>query len=532
MKGPAGVGKSTIAQTCMEKLKGMGRLGAIFFFAVRIQDKAAQFFPTIIYQLCSEFPDYRNLFQVLVVEPLQELEKKGKGIGKRIAIFIDGLDECESVNAQCKIISIVAKAPQDRTILLCWAVFSRPEAHIEGTFAIPSIIKITSTSILPISHNTDGDIELYLCSSFENILRCHNISLKSRWPSNDDIHTLVHAANGLFVYVATATEATNTPQSPFAELDAFYMLIMGCIPSDTLPSVLLFLHEMWGLSHNSVPLISNCLGFSEVMFKAVYNHLSAVVHLQGQDESPPYLNADVNWPFQYFIYCELGGSMYFYHKSFWDFSVDPRHSGPFYVLSSATWNTRESYCIQGSGVPDSASSLSSPYTNELVNSLLKAYIFYWIHHTFLYPSEYSSIDPRLLQQFQHTDFRKSLHVEATLYSSPKYGQGMLDYSGISKFVSGTQLFQRFSGGLCKSLQKFDKRIGELQQVGIIWTCDPSCISSFMSLFPAETQDQCITGLYHMGHGSRSVFWYWEINVKSGYCQEMRTVDLAEGGRIY
>ncbi|KAF9440797.1 hypothetical protein P691DRAFT_779995, partial [Macrolepiota fuliginosa MF-IS2] len=118
MKGPAGVGKSAVAQTCVEKLKGMGRLCAAFFFAVRIRDKAIQLFPTIIYQLCSQLPDYRDLvdrlirhdrtilnrmmatqFQVLIVEPLQELEKKGKGIGKRIAIFIDGLDECENANA-------------------------------------------------------------------------------------------------------------------------------------------------------------------------------------------------------------------------------------------------------------------------------------------------------------------------------------------------------------------------------------------------------------------------------------------------
>ncbi|KAF9442922.1 hypothetical protein P691DRAFT_637757, partial [Macrolepiota fuliginosa MF-IS2] len=33
MKGPAGVGKSTIAQTCVERLKKMGRLSAAFFLA-------------------------------------------------------------------------------------------------------------------------------------------------------------------------------------------------------------------------------------------------------------------------------------------------------------------------------------------------------------------------------------------------------------------------------------------------------------------------------------------------------------------
>ncbi|KAF9442564.1 hypothetical protein P691DRAFT_625994, partial [Macrolepiota fuliginosa MF-IS2] len=33
MKGPAGVGKSAIAQTCVERLKKLGNLGAAFFFA-------------------------------------------------------------------------------------------------------------------------------------------------------------------------------------------------------------------------------------------------------------------------------------------------------------------------------------------------------------------------------------------------------------------------------------------------------------------------------------------------------------------
>ncbi|KAF9441334.1 hypothetical protein P691DRAFT_766416 [Macrolepiota fuliginosa MF-IS2] len=370
MKGPAGVGKSAVAQTCVKKLKDMGRLGAAFFFAVKIRDKAAPFFPTIIYQLCLEFPDYRDLvdrlirpdktildkamatqFRVLIVEPLQELERKGKGIGKRIAIFVDGLDECESKNAQRDIISIIAAAARDRTTPFCWAFFSRPEAHIEGTFTIPDIIKITSTSVLPVSHDADGDIELYLRSSFENILRYHNISLKYQWPSDDDIRTLVHAANGLFVYVATAVRFISQPGSlpdeslheilatisnkrykyiaigallsPFTELDAFYMLIMERIPPHILPAVLLFLREIHSTSPNSqsVAFISNCLGFSEVTFKAVYNHLCAVVHLQGQDESPSYLNADVNQPFQFasrnvveelmgFVDCKLGFNLF------------------------------------------------------------------------------------------------------------------------------------------------------------------------------------------------------------------------------
>lgn len=36
----------------------------------------------------------------------------------------------------------------------------------------------------------------------------------------------------------------------------------------------------------------------------------------------------------------------------------------------------------------------------------------------------------------------------------------------------------------------------------------------------------------MGHDSKSIFWYWEINLESGYYQEFRAIDLAEGERIY
>ncbi|KAF9443700.1 hypothetical protein P691DRAFT_635103, partial [Macrolepiota fuliginosa MF-IS2] len=113
MKGLAGVGKSAIAQTCAEELKKLGRLGAAFFFAVNVREDAEQFFPTIAYQLSTEFPDYRDLvdqrirhdrtilkktmeiqFKALIAEPFQELEKTGKGIGQGMVIIIDGLDEC------------------------------------------------------------------------------------------------------------------------------------------------------------------------------------------------------------------------------------------------------------------------------------------------------------------------------------------------------------------------------------------------------------------------------------------------------
>ncbi|KAF9441836.1 hypothetical protein P691DRAFT_765828 [Macrolepiota fuliginosa MF-IS2] len=190
IKGPAGVGKSAIAQTCAERLGEQDRLGAAFFFSVNGQGKAAEFIPTIVYQLSMGFPNYRDLvdrricydkaifsktmavqFAVLIIEPLRELERVGKGIGKRIAIIVDGLDECNDIHAQCKIIEIIATAAHDGVIPFCWAFFSRPEPHIEASFSLVDVTRV----VLLVSNETSLDIELYLRSSFENILRRRNI---------------------------------------------------------------------------------------------------------------------------------------------------------------------------------------------------------------------------------------------------------------------------------------------------------------------------------------------------------------------
>ncbi|KAF9443640.1 hypothetical protein P691DRAFT_797270 [Macrolepiota fuliginosa MF-IS2] len=230
MKGPAGVGKSAIAQTCVERLQDLGKLGAAFFFLVNGCDKAVHFFPTIAYQLSTEIPDYRRLvnqrirhdktivnktmaaqFKSLIAEPFKELRRNGKDIGKRIPIFIDGLDECESVDSQCEIIEIIAAAAHDDLTPFCWAFFSRPESHIEATFAIADIAQVTCTVQLPVSHDANSEIELYLRSGFENVLQRRNIRMQSQRPSPDDLQALVQNAGGLFVYAATALRVVAQP---------------------------------------------------------------------------------------------------------------------------------------------------------------------------------------------------------------------------------------------------------------------------------------------------------------------------------
>ena len=156
MRGPAGVGKSAIAQTCAEKLKETGHLGAAFFFTVNkrsnpLRSNPLRLFTSIAYQLTTALPDYRaavddriskdkslvekkmpSQFGSLIVEPIQELQKQGKRIQAK-AIFIDGLDECASKDAQAEIIEIIASSVRERSTPFHLAIFSRAEPRIDLT---------------------------------------------------------------------------------------------------------------------------------------------------------------------------------------------------------------------------------------------------------------------------------------------------------------------------------------------------------------------------------------------------------------
>ncbi|KAF9447987.1 hypothetical protein P691DRAFT_730472 [Macrolepiota fuliginosa MF-IS2] len=610
MKGPAGVGKSAIAQTCAERLKGLGRLGATFFFSLNGRDKAAEFIPTIAYQLSTQFPDYRVLvdqrichdnaildktiavqFEALIVEPFQKLEEIGKGIGKRIVIIIDGLDECDSVDAQCKIIELIAGAARNGATPFCWAFFSRPEPHIRASFAHADVVRVTCITLLPISNGTDSDIELYLRNGFENILRRRDIRTKSQWPSDNDIQTLVKASNGLFIYAATALRDVDqagsleealravcastpnlTDKPPFAGLDAFYMVIMRRIPPKALPTVLLLCTQLCndrayaGGDQSGVMLWGNFLTQSEIEFRAVCNHLSAVLHIRDHNDSFDLTQFNgTNRPFQHanraaieelrnHTYNKLGGSIYFYHKSFYDFIIDPTRSGTFCLGSPPMINAlykhslevvlkyEESYSFRGSelglahGVPDSASSLSWPSTNELVNSMLKALVYDWAFDTCFIHGDLPEIECQLLQRFGRVDFRKVQRNWVMLYAGLDGVLGTTRWNcrGGLKITPGAQLFHvpqdQFRTWF--NVIKFKVTIKRWKECGIIQSYYPNFTSRFKSLVSKKSQGKPISGLYRLGHSSKSAFWYWEIDFKEEYYQEFLAADLVEGGRAY
>ncbi|KAF9447439.1 hypothetical protein P691DRAFT_671520, partial [Macrolepiota fuliginosa MF-IS2] len=611
MKGLAGVGKSAIAQTCAEEFSKLGKLGAAFFFAANVREDAKQFFPTIAYQLSTEFPDYWALldqrirrnrtilkksmamqFKTLIAEPFQELEKTGRGIGRKMVIIIDGLDECKKADDQSKIINIIAAAARDNIVPFRWAFFSRPEPHIKATFTGKDVAQVTCKVELPVSEDSSSDIELYLRSGFKNILQRRDIPATSQWPSDNDIRTLVKAAKGLFVYAATVLREVDQAGSPsealhavcaatsnpadsslFAGLDALYMITMWRTPPEALSTVLLLCRllcsdeSFLGSGYTSgVMQLSNLLGLSEIDFRAACNRLSAVLHVHDHSDSFDFSRfGDTDHPFWHatpsfieelrnYVRARLGGSIRFYHKSFYDFLIDPTRSGPFCVRSSRMRNAyfkhclevmlkyEESYSFQGSdlilahGVADSASSLSWPYTNELVNSVLKAWVYYWAFDTCFQWGNLPEIEHQLLQHFGCADLRKARQNQAMLYAGhSNFGSYVCwNCDAYSKLIRGTRLFRVPRDQFQKNFDvtEFKAVIKRWKECGIIRPYHPNIGSRFKSLVAKKSLDRLISRLYRMGHGPKSIFWYWEIDLKEEYYQEFMTVDLADGERIY
>jgi hypothetical protein len=286
---------------------------------------------------------------------------------------VDGLDECEDTRAQEDIIKLIGASVRTNSTPFRWAIFSRAEPHIRSTFEDELIFPTIRILELPIqSPDDDHEVEIYIRHELRNILRRRNRPLAASWPADNDIKALVKAAGGLFAYAAAVLRHIDLSESlrfeaalhdvlssvshggsdPFSGLDAFYMLIMQRIPKKILPSTQLLLHFISQSSRGDVredtPLVhvSNQLGLSQSDFLSIYQFLHAVVwvgkypkHLvlpNNVDSSRSYLDQrhlfETTPPFHHQAY-GVHGLINFYHKSFYDFLIDPARSFSFCVTT-------------------------------------------------------------------------------------------------------------------------------------------------------------------------------------------------------
>lgn len=238
LRGAAGVGKSTIAQTVAEREDVKGRLGASFFFS---RDEATRrnallVFPTIAFQLANfdsrlkrliaesleKHPDVgfatmRQQVDKLIVEPLV-----GWGSNDRIVVIIlDAFDECDPETGAKEILTLWAAQIPRIPVNLKILVTSRPELHIRNTFQLPVLRQIFQQCILHDIEDSivEADIELYLRHNLNEIAA--SCELEIPWPTDREVRMLVQHSGALFIFAATAVKFAGDPKvcDPQGRLD-------------------------------------------------------------------------------------------------------------------------------------------------------------------------------------------------------------------------------------------------------------------------------------------------------------------------
>jgi len=266
MYGPAGAGKSAIAQSIAELCEAF--LAASFFFSRTAPDRGdkSRLVATIVWQLIKAIPEIREIvlsaleydptllsqtlatqMKALIIDPMNQVPMDRLAKHPRLVI-IDGLDECSPPESQNDILDIFLASLQHLKTPLYFLIASRPHTNIRYAFSSDALRSIIHTLPLEHDYQSTEDIRHYLTSSFEEI-RSKHVYLPPSWPKADDIEVLVEKSSGQFIYAATVIRyiarghhghekrldivlKLRTPDdsaAPFAMLDALYLQIFRSV---------------------------------------------------------------------------------------------------------------------------------------------------------------------------------------------------------------------------------------------------------------------------------------------------------------
>jgi hypothetical protein len=269
--GPAGAGKSAIAQTIAEMCEDEMILLASFFFSRNdpSRNTVKPLIATIAYQIILNLPDVRDAIlgaiehdplifskslavqvKFLIVAPLQPLVDAGffNETTSRRLVIIDGLDECSGPKVQRNIVEVIANAQRQHRLPLIFLFASRPEQHISLAFSTGILPNVTTRVALDESYLPDEDIELFLTDKFQEIKSTHRLRayIPLQWPLPDVLNQLITKSSGQFIYASTVIPyvastrhkptdrldivlGIRPPQRdlPFSELDALYAHIFN-----------------------------------------------------------------------------------------------------------------------------------------------------------------------------------------------------------------------------------------------------------------------------------------------------------------
>lgn len=362
LSGPAGAGKSAIAQSIAERCLARGIPTANFFFfrADVTRNDAAPLVATFLCQLFEICPvikwqihDFvtRNpyIFDTSVEQQLKtlmlaELLHPGEtSTGRRKTVLIlDGLDECSSDrnSTQQDILRTLHYIVTHKDSPFILLISSRAEPHLTRSFnAIHSHVArlyLDGDNFAP-----SDDIRRFVAGEFQEVKETHHLAwtLDSDWPSASDIESIVRKSSGQFIYAATVMRFLQTsPESPilslqkvegirpveddlpFAQLDAIYIHILGKSKNWPKAREILAAQVLPDIQDATLPTFfwigTTPLAKTSYILDALGYNMNEISSYTAD------LTALVKVEF---------GAVNFYHTSLGDFLLDRRRSGDFFI---------------------------------------------------------------------------------------------------------------------------------------------------------------------------------------------------------
>ena len=361
LHGPAGAGKSAIAQTVAEICAGRDELAASFFFARTVTSRNARkhLFPTIAVQIALSSPEKRRkLDRILKNDPCIAERATGSVdlvaslFKKRFAlapsspsiVVIDGLDECHGHDDQCRILAQVSHMVNTHRLPLRFLIASRPESHLCEAFEEPNLANIVERRSLYGDSDAWDDVATYLRVEFSRIY----VSKRHRdvmqfvprpWPSDGVIETLVCKSGGHFIYASTvikfvdeenfspadrlgeilniSNSAVSPPESaPFAGLDELYLQILSSCPTSNLPIIKRILGFAVNFRNVDMFIIEALVHLPAGQVKLKLRGLRSLVSFEELES-----RADE----------DVSSRLRLHHASFGDFLLDPARSKDYHV---------------------------------------------------------------------------------------------------------------------------------------------------------------------------------------------------------
>lgn len=355
--GPAGSGKSAIAQTIAEMCFKEETLAASFFFSRGStgRNNEVLFICTLVYQLTISIPGMRECVEQaldrdqlllsrsleaqmegLIVKPINFLAQDDCTASALSScprlILIDGLDECGEPRAQAYILQVLLNAARQLSVPFKFLIASRPEHVIREAFNENFLRSLTTTLVLDNTYRPDDDIMTFLISRFEDIKNKHpsRNHLPNDWPGTENIRHLVRNSSGHFIYVSTVIKYVNSHRhwppdrldvilglsnpgmdTPFADLDSLYHHILSSVADMAKVNEIFYYHLLTPLPVVTAFGIENFFRYRRGEVRTILSDLHSIVSCH-------------DLPDHDFV-------ITFHHASFRDFLLDGCRSRDFFI---------------------------------------------------------------------------------------------------------------------------------------------------------------------------------------------------------